>query len=196
MNKSQAIQKIRDFDKKGKFVFKKHDMGKLFPDDNPKALEEGLRRLVKAGLLIRACHGVYVNDYAQSKDSYLIEHIAKLLRRGEYNYVSLESMLSEYGIISQIPIDRLTIMTTGRKGIYKTPYGVIEFTHTKRSVADILNSIKKIEGRPLRVATKETAVRDLKRVGRNINLLHQESNEVGKVLDENPKKKGDDKERV
>ncbi len=33
---------------------------------------------------------------------------------GEYNYVSLESMLSEYGLISQIPIDRLTVMTTGR----------------------------------------------------------------------------------
>ncbi len=41
----------------------------------------------------------------------------------------LESALSEYGVISQIPIDRLTIMTTGRKGHYKTPYGTIEFTH-------------------------------------------------------------------
>lgn len=172
MNKLQAIQAIRDFDKKGKFVFHKHDMSKLFPKDSPKTLEEGLHRLVKAGLLVRACRGVYVNDYANSKDSYVIEHIAKMMRRGEYSYVSLESMLSEYGMISQIPIDRLTVMTTGRKGIYKTPYGIIEFTHTKRSVADILNSVQKITRRPLRVATKEAAVRDLKRVGRNVNLLH------------------------
>lgn len=43
----------------------------------------------------------------------------ELVARGEYNYISLESALSEYGIISQIPIDRLTIMTTGRKGEYK-----------------------------------------------------------------------------
>jgi len=47
--------------------------------------------------------------------------------------------LSEYGVISQIPLDRLTVMTTGRKGIYKTIYGTIEFTHTKRSVENILD---------------------------------------------------------
>src|SRR3990167_1467665 len=177
MKKMQAIQMIRDFDKKGRFVFSKHDLSKLFPEDNQKALEEGLNRLIKAGLLVRACRGIYVNDFAQSKDSYVIEHVAKALRRGEYNYVSLESILSEYGVISQIPLDRLTVMTTGRKGTYQTPYGVIEFTHTKRSVDDILNSIKDIAGRPLRVASKQAAIRDLRRVGRNINLLQQEDDD-------------------
>ncbi len=177
MKKLQAIHVIRDFDKKGRFVFSKHDFSKLFPEDNQKTLEEGLNRLVKAGLLVRACRGIYVNDFAQSKDSYVIEHVAKALRRGEYNYVSLESILSEYGVISQIPLDRLTVMTTGRKGTYQTPYGVIEFTHTKRSVADILNSIKDVAGRPLRVANKQAAIRDLRRVGRNINLLQQEDDD-------------------
>src|SRR3990167_9094675 len=177
MKKMQAIQIIRDFDMKGRCVFSKHDLSKLFPEDNQKTLEEGLNRLVKAGLLVRACRGIYVNDFAQSRDSYVIEHVAKALRRGEYNYVSLESILSEYGVISQIPLDRLTVMTTGRKGTYQTPYGVIEFTHTKRSVADILNSIKVVAGRPLRVASKLAAIRDLRRVGRNINLLQQEDDD-------------------
>lgn len=177
MNKLQALHQLRRFDQKGLFVFSKQDMKKLFPDDSSKTLEEGLNRLVKAGLLVRACRGVYVNDFAQSRDSYVIEHIAKVLRRGKYNYVSLESALSEYGVISQIPIDCLTVMTTGREGIYKTSYGTIEFTHTKRPVVDILNSIQSIKGRPLRVATKLIAVRDLKRVGRNIDLLHQENDD-------------------
>jgi len=177
MNKLRAMQVLREFDKNGQYVFSKHDMTKLFPEDNPKALDEGLNRLVKTGLLKRACRGVYVNDNAQSFDSYVIEHIAKVLRRGKYNYVSLESMLSEYGIISQIPIDRLTVMTTGRRGFYRTPYGVIEFTHTKRSVTDILDHIQWVAGRPLRVANKETSLRDLKRVGRNINLLKQENDD-------------------
>lgn len=168
-----AIQMLREFAKRGKFVFTKYDLSTLFPNDNPKTLTESLNRLIKANLLKRACRGIYVNDHALCLDSYIIEHIAKTLRRGEYNYVSLETMLSEYGLISQIPIDRLTVMTTGREGIYKTPYGVIEFTHTKRSATDILKSIKKIAGRPLRVATQHTAVRDLKRVGRNMALLNQ-----------------------
>src|SRR5690606_10369240 len=93
-------------------------------------------------------------------------------RYGEYNYISLESMLSEYGAISQIPVDRLTVMTTGRKGVYKTLYGVIEFTHTKRSVEDILQSTRVIADKPLRIATPETAWRDLKRVGRNKTLVN------------------------
>jgi hypothetical protein len=171
MNQLHAIQALREFDNLGRFVFSRHDLTKLFPNDSTKTLEIGLGRLVKAGILIRACKGVYVNDFAQSKDGYIIEHIAKILRRGAYNYVSLESMLSEYGAISQIPIDRLTVMTTGRTGVYTTPYGVIEFTHTKRTIITILDGVERIPGRPLRVASKKTAIRDLKRVGRNLNLL-------------------------
>lgn len=61
-------------------------------------------------------------------------------------------------------------MTTGRKGEYTTPYGIIEFTHTKRPVISILDGIYDA-GRPLRFAKKDTALRDLKRVGRNLHLV-------------------------
>lgn len=174
MNKEQAIKVLREQDRKGRYVFSNHDLHKLFPKDSLKTFNEGLSRLVKSGILKHACRGVYVNEEAKQFDSYTIERIAKTLRRGEYSYISLESMLSEYGVISQILIDRLTIMTTGRKGVYNTAYGVIEFTHTKRRVTDILESTSKVNGRPLRVATKETALRDIKRVGRNINLISPE----------------------
>jgi predicted transcriptional regulator of viral defense system len=135
-------------------------------------LAEGLRRLVKAGILQRVCRGIFVYSFARSWDSYIIEHIAKALRRGEYNYISLESALSEYGMISQVPVDRLTVMTTGRKGECRTTYGTIEFTHTKRSIRAILASIKDV-GRPLHIATPEAAWRDLKRVGRNTHLVDE-----------------------
>lgn len=173
MNKVEAIQVLRTWDRQGKYVFTHADLRKLFPGDKPKAFTEGLGRLVKAELLVRACRGVYVNPYALSQDGYTIEHIAKALRRGEFNYVTLESMLAEYGVISQIPIDRLTVMTTGREGIYHTPYGTIEFTHTQRSTVDIVESIHTVPHRPLRVASQTVAWRDLKRVGRNINMVDQ-----------------------
>lgn len=169
MNRVQAIKVLRDWKEK-RYVFTTHTLSKLFPQDSPKTFSEGLHRLVKVGLIERACRNIYVNPDGLT-NHYLIEELAKALRPGCYNYVSLESMLSEYGSISQIPMDRLTIMTTGRKGLYKTAYGVIEFTHTKRSVLDILNHTHLVEGRPLRIATKATAWRDLKRVGRNIHLV-------------------------
>ena len=40
-----------------------------------------------------------------SRDAgYTVEHVAIALRRGHYSYVSLESALSEYGAISQVPL--------------------------------------------------------------------------------------------
>ena len=174
MTREQAVRVLAMMDKKGKYVFTHHELTRLFPEDAAKTFNEGLSRLVRAGILKRACRGIYVNEHAASVDSFLIEQIAKALRRGEYSYISLETILSEYGLISQVLIDRLTVMTTGRKGIYKTPYGVIEFTHTKRSVKNILLNTQLINKRPLRIAKKAAAIRDLKRVGRNLNLLNLE----------------------
>ncbi|NQZ11342.1 MAG: hypothetical protein HRT35_29675 [Algicola sp.] len=173
MNRTTAIERLNHWDKQGRFIFLIEDLAKIFPEDNATALKDGLSRLTKAGIFVRPTKGVYLYAYANSKDGYVIEHIAKALRRGFYSYVSLESSLSEAGVISQILIDRLTLMTTGRSGIYRTPYGVIEFTHTKRGVADVLKSTYKAS-RPLRVAYNNTAWRDLKRVGRNLHLVNED----------------------
>ncbi|MGH8130624.1 MAG: type IV toxin-antitoxin system AbiEi family antitoxin [Steroidobacteraceae bacterium] len=175
MDRNRAAEVLRDWDRQGRHVFARPQLARLFPDDRPKTFAEGLNRLVRAGLLVRACRGVYVNPHAHSLDSRVIERIAQALRPGAYSYVSLESLLSESGAISQIPLDRLTVMTTGRKGVYRTPYGVIEFTHTKRPVTDVLARIRQVEGRPLRVASPSVAWRDLKRVGRNVQLVDPEA---------------------
>ncbi len=171
MKSTAAIRLLRLWDKKGWYVFTKHTLAKFFFGDNAKTFSASLNRLVKGGILQRACRGIYVNKDAVSFDQYVVERIAKALRPSDYTYVSLESILSEYGVISQIPVDRLTVMTTGREGIYKTPYGTIEMTHTKRSAVDILENTKIVDSKPLRIATQQTALRDLKRVGRNFNLV-------------------------
>ena len=175
MNQRDANATLRDWDGRGRHVFTRRQLARLFRDDTPEAFAAGLDRLVGAGLLVRACRGVYVNPHAQSLDSRVVERIAQALRPGAYNYVSLESRLSETGAISQIPLDRLTVMTTGRKGTYRTPYGVIEFTHTKRPIADVLAHIRQEDVRPLRVASAAAAWRDLKRVGRNLALVDPEA---------------------
>ncbi|MFM8455013.1 MAG: type IV toxin-antitoxin system AbiEi family antitoxin [Gammaproteobacteria bacterium] len=175
MNRTAATTALRQLDKQNKFLFTKHDLRKWFPLDTPKTFDAGLKRLVKDNSLEWVCHNVYLNPHAQSMDyGYTIEHVAKILRRGEYNYVSLESLLAEYGVISQIPIDRLTVITTGRTGEYKTKYGVIEFTHTKRPFSEIIPHLIKDPRRPLHIVSKQIAWRDLKRIGRNINMVNLE----------------------
>lgn len=172
MKQSEAIKRLAEFDQRERYVFAARDMSKVFPDDTSRSREATLKRLVNAGILERPSKGVYLYALSKNKGPDTLELIAKTLRRGEYSYISLESALSEYGVISQIPVGRLTVMTTGRKGEYKTPYGVIEFTHTKRPVSDIL-SVTKDRRRPLKVATKLAALRDLKRVGRNTHLIDE-----------------------
>ena len=175
MKQSLAIQRLTELDKKERYVFMHRDLAKIFHEDSPRSLTGSLARLVKAGIMERVARGVYVYALSRHKNTRnTLDLIAIALRRGEYNYVSLESALSAYGVISQIPIDRLTLMTTGVKGEYKTRYGVIEFTHTKRTVQDILDHVVQTN-RPLRVASKIAALRDLKRVGRNNHLVDMEA---------------------
>lgn len=173
MKKIDAIFALKQLESFGACVFTRHDLEKFFPEESEKAFEKSLQRLVKDGILQRITKGVYLNCLASFKTSYLIEEIAKVVRKGFSSYVSLESMLSEYGLISQIPTRQITIMTTGPSGIYKTPFGVIEFTHTKRGRMDIFKNTRHIEGRPLRVATERAAKRDLLRVGRNVNMIEE-----------------------
>jgi len=171
MKRLELINKLAELDRRGIHVLARRDIEKLFPDESAKAMDQSLKRMVKDGLLQRAARGLYVNPAASSKNRWIAEEIAKALRPGSLSYVSLESILSEYGVISQIPINRLTVMTTGPSGVIHTPYGTIEFTHTKRGVAQVLKNTLAAKGRPLRIATKRAAVRDLFRVGRNTNMI-------------------------
>lgn len=145
----------------------------VFAEDSEDAFNAGIRGLVSKGVLIRAAQGAYVYPHTGFDRDRVLEQVAATLRRGEHVYVSLESALSRYGIISQIPIDRLTLMTKGRSGEFQTPWGVIEFTHTDRSPLDILEATRPTDG-PLRFAKAATALRDLRRVGRNTHLIQDE----------------------
>ena len=171
MKKMALFRKLSELDKRGVYVLARRDLEKLFPEEGEKAMEKSLQRMVADGLLQRVAKGLYVNPAATSKNRWIAEEIAKALRPGSLSYVSLESILSEYGVISQIPVSRMTVMTTGKSGTVETPYGTIEFTHTKRRVAEIIKRTLFAKGRPLRIATKQAAVRDLLRVGRNANMI-------------------------
>ncbi len=171
MRAAHAIRTLADWDRRGRSVFTFQDMRMLFPGESAKTLSESLMRLVRADLLERIGKGLYFNPLSQRNHGRLLEEIAAVMRGGEYNYTSLECALSEWGVISQCPMRYLTVMTTGRKGTFRTPYGVIEFTHTKRSVADIVRNTILLDPPRLRLATASAAYRDLKRARRNMHLV-------------------------
>lgn len=87
------------------------------------------------------------------------------------NYISLESQLSYTGVISQIVMGRVTIMTKGRKGTFETPYGVLEFTHTSRPVDKIASNIYLDPEIMMYRASNEQAISDLRATKRNLHML-------------------------
>jgi hypothetical protein len=126
-----------------------------------------MKRLSDQGVLIRAARGVYVNPTARSSPADIRRGLLRFLRPREISYVSLESKLSEAGVISQIATT-LTCMTTGSPAWFDTPWGAVEFTHTERQI-EIGTAV--IPGEVTLEATIRTAIRDLRRVGRNLDLI-------------------------
>ena len=146
------------------------------PSSFRKDFSDGLRRLELQGIPARAARGVYVNPLARSKTD-LLERIALTLWRGTYSYVSLETALGDYSIVFQQTIACITVMTTGRKGRFETPYGSIEFRHAARHISKILDGTVDV-GRPLRLARPRLALEDLRRIGRKLELVDTEELEI------------------
>jgi predicted transcriptional regulator of viral defense system len=138
----QAINELRDNLEKLStnecYLFSASDFYPLFPQKSRAALLVLLGRAVKNGILERVCKGYYIYPKVAYPRELLLYHLAGRLRADVFCYLSLESVLSENGLISQIPLGCVTLMTGGRSGVINCgKNGRIEFTHTKKSFADI-----------------------------------------------------------
>jgi len=87
MKSITAIKILGEWDKKGRYVFTIGDLRKIFFQDNKRNFTSSLKRLVKYNILVKTCRSIYVNQNAHCWDGYILEHIAKALRREHYNYI-------------------------------------------------------------------------------------------------------------
>ncbi len=158
-------------DRAGRGVFTTADLHRILPEATPRRV----RTLVQHGCLWHPARGLYVNPQARClRRGYLLEELAAVLRRDHTTYLSLESVLCEYGAISQLMPDRITVMTTGAGGTRRTTHGVIEFTHTARPRAQLAAGLLTDPRRPLPLARLDVALRDLRQVGRNVGMVDPE----------------------
>lgn len=172
MKLSETLKRLTALERQGVSLFSKADLGVMF-QEHGQTLASTIKRLSNAGVLKRVANGVYLNTLARQNENQLYR-VAAMLRPNEVNYLSNESVLCNLSIISQQMVDRITVMTTGPSGVFKTPFGVIEFTHTKRDPMSLLKETTRPDGLPIRVANKHVALRDLKRIGRNTNMIDWE----------------------
>ena len=149
------------------YLFSVGDFSVLFPQKTPGALMVLLGRAVKNGSLERVCRGYYIYPKTAYPRELLLFHLAARLRSDYFCYLSLETVLSEDGIISQIPLGCITLMTSGRSGIINCgKFGRIEFTHTKKTPSSIGHLLTYDFRYGLWRASVELALSDLRMTGR------------------------------
>lgn len=102
----------------------------------------------------------------------LLYRVAARLRAHEFNYISLESVLSDAGVISQIPMNWITLMSSGRSHIIDCGnWGHIEFIHTKKTLAKLEPHLIYDKKCGLWRSSVAMALQDMKFTGRNTDLI-------------------------
>ena len=132
-----------------------------------------LSRAVKAGLLKRVCRGIYLYPKAGYAKGEILFHTAARLRASEFNYISLETSLSEQGLITKIPTNRITLMSSGRSHTIDCgEFGHIEFIHTEQRPEEISGELAYDTARRLWRASEKQALRDMKVTRRSMDLVN------------------------
>ena len=154
------------------FLFSLSDLSGLLPELRPQALKAVINRAVKNELLQRVCRGIYLYPVKGFPSGTILYRVAARLRAHEFNYISLESALSDAGVISQIPMNWITLMSSGRSHIINCgDFGHIEFIHTKKTLAKLEPLLTYDRNCGLWRSSVALALQDMKSTGRNTDLV-------------------------
>jgi len=156
-----------------RYLFSSADLQAACPPSSDPAVL--LSRASKAGILRRVCRGIYLSPRVDYPRGRILFHAAALMRANAFNYVSLETALSDAGILSQIPMDCITLMSSGRtNGISCGEFGRIEFVHTVRRPEDLAGQLAYDADCRLWRASPALALRDMRATRRDLSLVDPE----------------------
>lgn len=154
------------------YLFMLSDLRPALPHLSMTALKALVSRAEHSGLLCRVCRGVYLYDRVVYPPGDVLFHTAARLRADCFNYISLESALSDAGVISQVPINWITVMTSGRGGTIRCgSWGTIEFVHTRKHPAAVQDQLTYDRRCRLWRASVRLSLQDMRATRRNLDLV-------------------------
>ncbi|WP_275099288.1 type IV toxin-antitoxin system AbiEi family antitoxin [Sedimenticola hydrogenitrophicus] len=154
------------------YLFSLADLRALLPALSDAAFKTLLSRAVSEGHLARVCRGLYLYERVDYPRGQLLFHAAARLRADTFNYISLETALSDAGVISQIPINWITLMSAGRSNIIRCgAWGSIEFVHTRKRPDDVAGQLRYDQRCHLWRASVALALQDMRATRRNMELI-------------------------
>ncbi len=154
------------------YLFSLDDLRGALPESESGAFKALLSRAQKAGMLTRVCKGIYLYPRFGYPAGLVLFHVAAKLRADTFNYLSLETVLSDAGVISQIPLNWITLMSSGRSHIVDCgDFGHIEFIHTKRKPTEVADQLNYDPDCRLWRASVSLALLDMKLTRRSTELV-------------------------
>ncbi len=161
----------------GEGLFALSDLRGALPNLGPAAFRVLVSRAEKQGLLQRICRSLYWYPCARGLEpGLLLYRAAARLRADEFIYISLESALSDAGVISQIPVHWVTLMSSGRSHIMDCGrFGHIEFVHTRRRPETLAEELTYDPRCQLWRASVRLAIKDMRLTRRNTDLIDWEA---------------------
>ena len=154
------------------YLFSFADLKGAMPEQSQGGFKALISRGVKDGLLKRICRGLYLYPEVEYVRGFVLFHAAARLRAKAFNYISLETALSDAGVISQIPISWITLMSSGRSHIVNCgDFGHIEFVHTKKRPENLTGHLTYDSQCRLWRASVSLALKDMKATRRSTDLI-------------------------
>jgi len=153
-------------------LFTPADLRALLPHHSDAAFKTLLSRAVSERHLARVCRGLYLYDKVATEQGLLLYHAVSKLRPLGLNYLSLESVLSDAGVMSQMPINRIMVMSSGRSTVLNCgAFGSIEFVKTRQTPNELAGQLQYDTTCRLWRANVGQALRDMRATHRSLDLL-------------------------
>ncbi len=153
-------------------LFTSRQLSALAQDLSEGAFKTRLSRAVTDGHILRVCRGLYMCKNVAAPNGLFLFYAAAQLRPNQFNYVSLETVLSDAGVISQIPIQTITVMSSGRSNTISIgQWGVIEFVHTAQKPNTIAKHLYYDASIHMWRARVPQALRDMRATHRSLDLV-------------------------
>ena len=166
------IQRLSRLATPERYLFTPDDLRALAPQLSDNAFRTLLSRAVSSGQIERVCRGIYLYPGVDYPAGLVLYHTAARLRANTFNYLSLESVLSEAGVISQVPIGWITLMSAGRGNEIRCGrHGTIEFIHTAKSPGSVADQLEYDARYRLWRASVSLALADMRATHRNMDLV-------------------------
>jgi hypothetical protein len=174
MQPSKLLEKsLAELANEDRYLFSLRDLKCVVPGQSLPAFKTMLSRCVKSGILERVCQGIYIYPFVKYPSGLVLYHTAARLRADAFNYLSLESILSDAGIISQLPMNWITMMSSGRGHVVQCGgFGTIEFIHTKKKPSQVGKELFYDSDCRLWRASVGLALRDIVATGRSTELIN------------------------